>query len=168
VQLSSVILGLLNKQYGHENRNYFLYKQRQSWADFRGLSGVADFFKQEAFGEHEHSEIVADYIFDRNEELTIAPFLFDIPDLKNDDLISLFTTALEVERGTTAALYSIYSAAQIESDWNTCAWLFDKLIPFQIEEEKTYQTILDRYVRYPDSPSRDTDFDVWIAENLVK
>lgn len=169
MQLSNTILNLLNMQFAHERRNEFLYKQRQSWADFRGFNGVADYFKQESAGEHEHSEIVLNYIFDRNEELKISPFIFDVPDIGSEaTLISLFATALEVEYGTTAALQNIYSQAIAEGDFMTASWLFDKLIPAQISEENEYVSILDRFAQYAECPSRDHDMDIFIKENFVK
>jgi ferritin len=169
MKLSNTIKQLLNDQYRHESRNHWLYKQRQSWCDFRGLTGCAAYFKQEAAGEYGHAEIVLDYILDRNEELKISPFMFDAPDLGNDaTLLSLFETALDVEYGTTAALQNIYTQACAEGDYMTAAWLFDKLIPAQVDEENEYQTIIDRFGMYAQAPARDTDMDAWIKENLVK
>lgn len=160
--LSSNILDLLQAQYRHEMSNHFRYVARSSWARFRGLEGIGDFFDNEAKGEAEHADKVRSYIEDRNEAVRPSPYAFDDgQDWKTFQ--ELFTSALEVERDTTERLQTIYAEAIKAGDYMTSIWVQD-LINEQREEENLYVTILDRIAIRGDELATAHDIDVWIAE----
>jgi ferritin len=162
--ISSNILKLLQDQYRHEMSNHFRYVARSSWARFRGLEGIGDFFDGEAKGEAEHADKVRSYIEDRNEAVAPAPYAFDDPaDWKAFG--ELFTSALEVERDTTERLQTIYAEAIKAGDFMKSTWV-QGLISEQCEEENLYVTILDRITARGDDLSACHDIDVWIAERL--
>ena len=165
MNLSERILSMLNQQYRHEMGNAFRYDQRHGWADFEGFVGTAEFFKQEADGEREHAQKVLNYMLDRSAKPTIEPIAFDEPS-NYPELHYLFESAMGVEVGTTAALTEIYKAALEEMDIMTVNFMAE-MIGLQVEEERTLQTILDRYRNYPASPSREHDIDIWVKENFV-
>ena len=165
MNISERILSMLNDQFQRETYNSLRYDQRRGWADFEGFVGTADFFEQEADGEREHAQKVLNYILDRSAKPTIEPISFDEPS-NYPELHYLFESAMGVEVGTTAALTDIYKAAMEESDIMTVNFMAE-MIGYQVEEERTLQTILDRYRNYPASPSRDNDIDAWVKENFV-
>jgi ferritin len=143
--ISSNILSLLQAQYKHEISNYFRYTARASWARFRGFENTGDYFEKEAEGEKGHAEIVRKYIEDRNEAIDPAGLVY------NDSSLfayfdELFTSALQVERDTTDKLQTIYKSAFDAGDYMTVEWVM-ALIKEQVEEENTYQSIIDRIVQ---------------------
>ena len=165
MNISERILSMLNEQFRHETYNSLRYDQRRGWAELEGFLGTAAFFKQEADGEREHAQKVLQYIIDRSAKPTIEPISFD-ESSNYPELHFLFETALPVEMDTTASLTDIYKAALEEMDIMTVNFMAE-MIGYQVEEENTLITILDRYRNYPASPSRDHDLDEWIKENFV-
>ena len=168
MNLSENILSMLCTQFRHEKSNELRYTQRRAYADYKGFNNIAEFFKKQAEGEAEHAEKVASYIMDRSDVLKIEPldFLDPSPDFGSLNVPALFESSLIVEQETTASLYAIYAAAMQEGDYMTASWLFSDLIPEQVEEEKIYQSTIDRINAYPACPSRDHDIDVWIGETF--
>jgi ferritin len=166
MNLSENILLMLNNQWRHEQANSFRYFQRQNWADFYGYVGSAAYYKQEAEGERGHADKILEYINDRSALATFQPIDFDEPN-NWKDLIDLFSTALEVERDTTARLTAIYVAAMAESDIMTVN-LMAEMIEAQKDEENEYQLVLDRFAAYAPAPARNNDLDYFIKENFVK
>lgn len=166
MNLSNTLLSMLSEQFRIESSNYLRYTQRRAWCDFHGLTGLETFFTQEAADETGHAQLVIEYIMDRSGLIKIEPYEYNGPG-EFAKTIDLFTTALEVEQMTTQSLTNIYQQATREADVMTINFM-QKMIDKQIEEEKTYQTILDRYTMYPESPSRDHDFDKWVKKEFVR
>ena len=166
MNLSENILLMLNEQWRHEQGNSFRYFQRQNWAEFKGYIGSAAYYKQEAEGERGHADKILNYINDRNALATLQPLAWDEPNNWND-LIDLFSTALEIERDTTARLTAIYQSAFVEGDIMTVNFMAE-MIDEQRGEEKEYVGILDRFAAYAPAPARNSDLDYFISENFVK
>lgn len=164
--LSAAALAMLQEQYRHETCNEFRYMARSSWARFRGLEGIADFFKQEAKGEHKHSIIVKTWIEDRNEALIIEPLAYDEPSVWAT-FAELFETAIAVEYDTTQRLNAIYAQALEERDYQLVTQVSELVIE-QIEEENLYRTILDRIAQRGNDAGAAHDVDVWVAKKFVK
>lgn len=165
-KLSAATLALLQDQYRHEASNHLRYESRSSWARFRGLEATADFFHREAKGEAHHARKVQKWIEDRNEELIPEPFEYT-DSSQFADFASLFVTAMQVELTTTEKLQAIYKAALNEGDIQLCTQVSELIIE-QIEEENTYQTIIDRIVARGTDPGAIHDIDVWIGERFGK
>lgn len=175
--LSRQVLELLQTQYRHEMANHFRYVARASWARYRGFEGAGDFFEKEADGEAGHAKIVREYIEARNEAVNPQGVSFtDSSEFGTFDV--LFTTALAVEQLTTDMLSAIYTEALGVNDIMTVQWV-QGLIAEQVEEENTYQTIIDRMVQrgggsdqvsalgaFSRDPAAAHDIDTWIAERM--
>jgi ferritin len=144
-QLSVGMLDTLNSLYRHELTNHLIYRQFQAWAAFRGLSGTEKWFAGQAEGESVHAGKVFAYILDRNETAEPSPFNFTAA-FNPASYPALFTSALEVERGTTAAWSAAYAQALAEGDFLTAQWIMDAggIMAEQLEEENTAQTNVDR------------------------
>ena len=172
--LSRQILDLLQKQFQHETANSLRYVARASWARYRGFEAVGKFFDGEAKGERHHAKAVRKYIEDRNEAVDPSGFAFsDTSEFGTFDV--LFTSALVVEQTTTDMLSEIFKQAMLLGDAMTVVWVQD-LIREQIEEENTYQTIIDRMIQrggggdqvsalanFNRDPSAEHDIDVWMG-----
>ena len=139
------MLDTLNSLYRHELTNHLIYRQFQAWAAFRGLSGAEKWFSGQADGESGHAGKVFSYILARNEAAEPAPFSFTAA-FNPASYFALFSSALEVERGTTAAWSAAYAQALGEADFLTAQWIMgaDGLMAEQLEEENTAQTNVDR------------------------
>ncbi len=172
-KLSPTIREALSLQYAHEVANSLKYRYRQSWAEFRGLAGCAKYFAKEADGEMGHANMVARYVFERNEELLIK----DIPssELPIADFLTIFQTAQTLELATTELIRGLCKLAWIEEDYQTSQWLFkpDGLLAIQTEEENEIATILDRIGQYQIAGLEPEEMgemihqiDAWIAEGL--
>jgi len=160
--LSAAALALLQEQYRHETSNSLRYFARSSWARFRGFEATADFFSREAEGERKHALIVQKWIEDRNETLIPEPYSYS----DSSSFVSfndLFSSALEVERLTTAMLNAIYGQALSDGDYQLVTQVSELVIE-QIEEENLYQTILDRIQARGNDTSAAHDIDAWIDE----
>jgi|WetSurMetagenome_2_1015567.scaffolds.fasta_scaffold702667_1 ferritin len=167
--ISQAMLDRLVEQYAHETCNSLRYFQRSTFAEFRGLDGIASFFKKQAEGERSHADAVFRYVNDRNVQLPIAGLAFPDPDmLPSSDPVEIFLTAAAIEQRTTAMLQAVLEQARSDRDYLTEQWLLDSsgLLKEQVEEENLYQTILDRVASMGDSPSLIHDLDIWIAETF--
>jgi ferritin len=169
MRLSENIRSMLEEQYRHEKANHFIYTQARAWAEYKGFNNVAAFFKAQADGENDHAELVFSYLMDKNDIINIEPFNFDNPSFPfaGGTLISLFEAGLKTEYGTTEALSAIYKAAFAENDFMTSEFMLP-MIKEQAEEESVFQTILDRFAIYFDSPGRDHLLDIWVGETFNK
>lgn len=158
--LSQNIHNLLTDQYNHELCNFARYKARQSYADYLGLNGIAQFFGKEAAGEAEHAEKVFQFVSDRNERIyKVSPNASEeIPQGFRD----IFISALEIERQTTTKLNNLATAAMREGDLQTFFWVSD-LIKEQTEEENLYQTIIDRIDTFGGDQTTAHLIDTWIG-----
>jgi ferritin len=121
------------KQVAHELKNYNLYK---SYANYFGIEGIVDlekYYQKRATEEYHHHEWLVDY-------LSEADFKFTYPVIEqNTEKFSSYTDpflqTMDREIMTTEMIYAIYKQCQIEGDYMTCSWLYEKLIKEQIEEE---------------------------------
>jgi ferritin len=160
--LSAAALSLLQEQYRHETSNSLRYFARASWARFRGFEATADFFQREAGGERKHALKVQSWIEDRNEQLIPEPYSYNDPSAFVA-FTDLFSSALGVERLTTAMLNTIYAQALSDADYQLVTQVSELVIE-QIEEENLYQTILDRIASRGSDAASAHDIDVWIGE----
>lgn len=172
-KLSPTIREALSLQYAHEVANSIKYRYRQSWAEFRGLTGCAKYFAKEADGEMGHANMVASYLFERNEEIQVK----GIPnsELPLVEFVAVFQSTLEIEHATTELVKGLLTMARAEGDFQTEQWLFkpDGLLAIQTIEENEIQTILDRIGQYHIAGLEPEEMgemihliDAWIAEGL--
>ena len=158
--LTETIGSKLIEQYKHEMRNHFRYKARASFGAIKGLTNTEAFFNREAQGEFDHAQKVFSYLNQKNYQVKIDPLDYNEP--CPDSFQALFTTALEIERGTTIRLKEIAKSAFEINDLETFFFLSD-MIKEQSEEEELYQTILDRLALLGLAPTTVHDMDVWVG-----
>jgi ferritin len=135
--LSKTITDFLNKQLVHEGKNHLKYMAMSAYFSESNLTGFEKLFLDQAKGERDHYDRIYKYMSDKNAKITID----SIPgaDFSGGDMLTTCKNVAkqfyDVEIGTTQKLYEIYDKAQSEKDFGTCRFLFDFLIPEQVEEE---------------------------------
>ncbi len=139
--LSVSVLEALRAQYVHERHNSHKYTARACWANYYGLLNIEEFFKKQASDESGHADKIYAYITDRGERISHA--LPGVDEVFGESALDVFRSAFELEVATTEKLKAIYSLAQSEGDFLTAGWLLTGLLAEQVEEEDTFQTILD-------------------------
>lgn len=179
--LSVSVLDALRTQYIHEKHNSHKYMTRACWANYHGLLNIEKFFKNQACDENGHADKIYTYITERGEMIDHA--MPGVDEILPDNLMGIFSTAFEVELDTTERLKAIYRLAHDEEDYLTAGWMLSGLIAEQVEEEDTFQTIIDRInARLNNTPASDFsggasmasepgaalhDIDVWIGETYL-
>jgi ferritin len=121
------------KQIAHELKNYNLYKSYANYFSVEGIVDLDEYYHKRAHEENLHHNWLVDY-------LSAADFKFTYPTVEQNTekfstYIEPFTQTVDREIQTTEMIYSIYKQCQLEGDYMTCSWLYEKLIKEQIEEE---------------------------------
>ncbi len=136
--LSKKVTDLLNKQLVHEGKNHLKYMAMASYFSKCNLVGFEKFFKEQAKGEREHYDKIYDYMSDKNANIQIDTINGATVGDSSDCLAmckSIAKQFYEIETSTTKALYDICDNARAESDYGTHQFLYQFLIPEQVEEE---------------------------------
>lgn len=113
-----------------------------SWCEITGYEGSATFFYAQADEERTHMLKIIHYLSDRG----IAGIIPSIkqPPQSFKSLESLCKTGLKNEQLVTAAIHKIVELAQKEKDHSTFTFL-QWFVNEQIEEEKKFETILQKF-----------------------
>jgi ferritin len=140
--ISEESLRLLNNQIKEEIYNSQFYRYIGSYLKKLGLDNIGSYFGDTQVEEEQsHSQMITDYINNRNEEVIVL----SVPDVSIDiqNLTQLAELYLQREQITTAKLSTIASNALAEGDF----MLFDfmqGMVKIQRDEEKDALNYLDR------------------------
>jgi len=126
--LSTKMLQILNEQVAKEVYASHLYLAMASWAENKGLAGIADWFYAQSEEEREHMMKFIRYVNERG----------DFPGVKE-----AFDAAMDHERMVSGAINDIAALAFDEKDFATHNWI-QWFIEEQREEEDSVQTIIDK------------------------
>ncbi len=140
--ISKKIIELTNEQIVKEFYASNLYLQMSAWAGEQGYEGSAAFLRQHSSEELSHMIKFFDFLSDKGEMATIA----SIPAPPNhfENLYQLFQSAYEHELLVTKGINNIVHNSLQEQDYTTFGFL-QWFITEQMEEEKLFQSILDRF-----------------------
>ena len=138
---SKKMFEILDKQVEKEAYASQLYLSMASWADAKGMEGIAGWFYAQAEEEREHMLRFMRYINERGGHAT-AP---QVPQPPKDwaGVKALFEGALEHEQMVTAAINDIVALSLEEKDYTTNNWI-QWFVTEQLEEETSVQAILDK------------------------
>lgn len=131
--VSNTIGEMLVKQIAHELKNYDLYKSFANYFDVEGVADLATYFNKRADEEKNHHEWCISYLTDANYKV-LYPAI-EVNTVKIENYSTPFDATIEREIETTQLIYKIYEQAISEKDYMTAAWLLEKLIKEQHEEE---------------------------------
>jgi ferritin len=132
---------ICNRQVEREGYSSNLYLAMASWAETKGLSGVADWLYVQSDEERLHMLKFIRYINERGGKAVMPAFKKPPVDYKGVE--ELFKDVLKHEEFVTASINEIVAVTLEEKDFNTnnfVQWFVNE----QIEEEKNARAILDK------------------------
>lgn len=132
---------ILNEQIQKEGYSSFLYLSMASWAESKGMSGIAQWLFAQAEEEKMHMLKFVDYINERGGR-AIIPALDKAPDNWKDVFV-LFDEVLEHEKYISASINDILALAVKENDFATQNWI-QWFVTEQVEEESSVQLVIDK------------------------
>jgi ferritin len=152
--ISEESLRLLNEQVRHELWNSSIYRYIGSYLKKMGLDNIGDFFyKTQVHEEFEHSNLISDYINDRNENV----LALSVPDgnLQIKSLTNLAELYNERETITTEKLNMIANQAFNEGDYMLFDFMREMIAKQRVEMEESL-TFLDK------ARMADNDLKTWL------
>jgi len=132
---------ILNEQIQKEGYSSFLYLSMASWAENKGMSGIAQWLFAQAEEEKTHMLKFIDYINERGGK-AIIPAIDKSPEDWNDVFI-LFDEVLKHEQYISASINDILALAVEEKDFATQNWI-QWFVTEQVEEESSVQLVIDK------------------------
>lgn len=132
---------ILNEQIQKEGYSSFLYLAMASWAEHKGMPGIAQWLYAQAEEEKMHMLKFVEYINERGGR-AIIPALDKAPE-NWKDIFVMFDEVLEHERYISASINDILALAVKENDFATQNWI-QWFVTEQIEEESSVQTVIDK------------------------
>lgn len=148
--LTDIILNALNKQIEEEFYSSNLYLAMASWCDKEGLSNCAAFMYDHFEEEKMHMLKFMHYINEVGGH-AIVPMIKQ-PPKEFESVQSLFQDAFIHEQFITSCISNLAKLSSTENDFQTLNFL-QWFITEQIEEEATFQKILDKIKLIGNSPS---------------
>jgi len=139
--LSKRIEDICNRQVEREGYSSNLYLAMASWAETKGLTGVASWLFAQSDEERIHMLKFVKYINERGGKALIPSFKEPPREYKNVE--ELFNEVLKHEQFVTASINEIVSLVLEEKDYNTNSFL-QWFVAEQLEEEASAQAIVDK------------------------
>ena len=139
--LSKKVEDILNVQIQKEDYSSQLYLAMASWAENKGLAGVADWLYAQAEEERMHMLKLVRYVNERD-GIAVIPGL-DQPPTEFGDIQVMFEKVLEHEQFISASINEIVAVCNQEKDYTTHNWI-QWFVTEQIEEEASVRELLDK------------------------
>ena len=142
MKISAKMSKALNEQIAMEADASNYYLSMASWCEIAGYEGGASFFYQHSDEEKQHMLKIIHYL----NELGVSAVIPQIkqPPKKFTSLESICKTALKNEQAVTKSIHKMAELAQKEKDHSTYNFL-QWFVNEQIEEEKTFETLLQKF-----------------------
>ncbi|HOZ30152.1 MAG TPA: ferritin [Bacteroidales bacterium] len=139
--LKSKVEKILNEQIEKEGFSSILYLSMASWAENKGMAGVAKWLYAQAEEEKMHMLKFVAYINERGGRAIMPGF--EKPKSEWKDLNVLFDEVLKHEKYISASIDKILETAIKENDYATQNWI-QWFVTEQVEEESAAQEIIDK------------------------
>jgi ferritin len=139
--LNTKIEKILNEQVEKEGYSSSLYLAMASWAEVKGMEGIAQWLYVQSDEERLHMLKLVKYINERGGKAVVPSFKQPDSDFKSVKL--MFEKVLEHEQYITASINDIVYLCVSEKDFTTQNWI-QWFVNEQIEEEKNARQILDK------------------------
>jgi ferritin len=130
-----------NRQIEREGYSSNLYLAMASWAENKGLAGVAAWLYVQADEERLHMLKFIKYVNERGGS-AIMP-AFKQPPLKYKGVREMFMDVLKHEQFITGSINEVLAVANSENDFSTSNWI-QWFVSEQIQEESSVKIILDK------------------------
>lgn len=132
---------ILNVQVEKEDYSSQLYLAMASWAENKGMEGVAGWLYAQSEEERLHMLKLVKYINERDGIAIIQGM--ETPPSNFKDVFSMFDQVLEHEKYISASINEIVAVCIAESDFTTQNWI-QWFVNEQIEEEASVRAIIDK------------------------
>ncbi len=132
---------LCNRQIEREGYSSNLYLAMASWAENKGMTGIAGWLYAQADEERGHMLKFIKYLNERGGSALIPEF--KQPPVKYKGIDEMFKEVLKHEQYITASITDVLEAAMAEKDHATVNWI-QWFVKEQVEEEGSVQIILDK------------------------
>jgi len=142
VKISRNLTKALNNQIAMEAAASSTYLAMASWCEITGYEGSAAFMYQHSDEERQHMLKIVHYLNEAGVPAVIPAV--KQPPASPKTLESVFKTALKNEQAVTKSINKMVEMAQKDKDHSTFSFL-QWFVNEQIEEEKTFETILQKF-----------------------
>jgi len=132
---------ICNRQIEREGYSSNLYLAMASWAENKGMPGIAGWLYSQADEERVHMLKFIKFVNERGGVAAIPAF--KQPPVKYKDVNEMLREFLKHEQFITASINEVLEAAMAEKDHATVNWI-QWFVREQIEEESSVQIILDK------------------------
>jgi len=132
---------ICNRQIEREGYSSNLYLAMASWAENKGMPGIAGWLYSQADEERVHMLKFIKFVNERGGVAAIPAF--KQPPVKYKDVNEMFREVLKHEQFITASINEVLEAAMAEKVHATVNWI-QWFVREQIEEESSVQIILDK------------------------
>ena len=139
--LTKNVEAICNRQIEREGYSSNLYLAMASWAENKGLPGIADWLYAQAEEEKMHMLKFIKYVNERGGHAVIPAF--EKPPLKFKGAEEMFAEVFKHEQFISASINEVLAAAMKENDFSTANWV-QWFVTEQIEEESNVRLILDK------------------------
>ncbi|MBN2812526.1 MAG: ferritin [Bacteroidales bacterium] len=139
--LNKKVEKILNEQVEKEGYSSTLYLAMASWAETKGMAGVAGWLYAQSDEEREHMLKIVRYINERGGKAVVPAF--KKPEQDFGEVKKMFEEVLKHEQFITASINSIVAVCIDEKDYTTHNWI-QWFVTEQIEEEANATQILDK------------------------
>lgn len=140
-QVSASLIDQLCDQMAHELYNAQLYLKIATNLRNQGLDNLAKLFDGQVVEEHGHQALIAAYLTDRNENVTLKPV--EAVTENPSDILEIAKKFVSQEQLTTKKLKAIAKSAWDEFDLITFQFVQDMINKQRIEEAEAF-TFLDQ------------------------
>jgi len=130
-----------NRQIEREGYSSNLYLAMASWAENKGLAGVASWLYVQADEERLHMLKFIKYVNERGGTAVLPAF--KQPPVKFKSVLDMFKDVLKHEQFISASINEVLAAANEEKDYATASWI-QWFVNEQIQEESSARIILDK------------------------
>jgi len=131
----------LNEQVEKEGYSSSLYLSMASWAEVKGMPGIAEWLYVQSDEERIHMLKLIKFINERGGKAVVPAFRQ--PEKDHKSVKSMFEGVLKHEQFISASINDIVAVCITEKDYTTQNWL-QWFVNEQIEEETNAMQILDR------------------------
>ena len=140
-QLDEQLAERLNEHVSFEARSAFSYFAMASWAEVRGLTGFAQWFRGEAAGEIAHMEQFVSHLNDRGFQATFG----ELPAPANEweSIAAVFESVVALEHDLSRRIEELIEVSHDRRDHFTGSFL-QGFVPQQIADVAEADEILDR------------------------
>jgi len=139
--LTKKIEDLCNRQIEREGYSSNLYLAMASWAETKGMSGIAEWLYAQAEEERAHMLKFFRYVNERNGTAIVPEF--KKPPVKYKGIPELFDEVLKHEKFISTSINEVLEAAIADKDYATVNWI-QWFVDEQVEEESSAQMIIDK------------------------